>query len=134
MRIQAAEPVSLHLSLASVTGPELLQRTQFYKVGHHGSHNATLRALGLEQMTSEDLIAFVPVFKAQAVKNRWLEMPFEPLVKRLKEKTGGRLVFSDPAQKAPDSASLDTLSAKQRKAFIEGLTEDPLYYEYSIKL
>ena len=29
---------------------ELLKDTIFYKVGHHGSHNATLRALGLEKM------------------------------------------------------------------------------------
>jgi len=33
-----------------VTGPDLLARTVFYKVGHHGSHNATLRQQGLEQM------------------------------------------------------------------------------------
>ena len=27
---------------------DLLHRTIFYKVGHHGSHNATLRERGLE--------------------------------------------------------------------------------------
>src|SRR5262249_57670453 len=37
---------------ATATGPALLARTIFYKVGHHGSHNATLRAQGLEQMTN----------------------------------------------------------------------------------
>jgi hypothetical protein len=114
-----------------VRGPDLLQRTVFYKVGHHGSHNATLRALGLEQMTSEDLVAFVPVFKAQAEKNRWMGMPFKPLVKRLKEKTGGRLVFSDPKMKAPAAADLDNLTAAQKKRFIAGLAAHELYYEYS---
>lgn len=118
----------------TVTGPELLQRTVFYKVGHHGSHNATLRTQGLEQMTSEDLVAFVSVFKEQAVKNRWLEMPFDPLVKRLKEKTGGRLVFSDPKEKAPTKESLSALSSAQKNAFITGLTIEPLFYEYSFAL
>jgi len=118
----------------SVTGPELLQRTVFYKVGHHGSHNATLRSLGLEQMTSDDLVAFVPVFKDQAMKNRWREMPFDPLVKRLQEKTGGRLVFSDPKKSAPTKESLSGLSSGQKNAFITGLTADPLYYEYSFAL
>ena len=118
----------------TVTGPELLQRTVFYKVGHHGSHNATLRALGLEQMTSEDLVAFVPVFKDQAAKNRWLNMPFDPLMKRLEEKTGGRVVFSDPQKQAPTKGSLIGLSDKQKKAFITGLTTNPLYYEYSFAL
>jgi hypothetical protein len=118
----------------SVTGPELLERTVFYKVGHHGSHNATLRDLGLEQMASEDLIAFVPVFKEQAEKNRWHGMPFKPLVKRLKEKTGGRLVFSDPKQKAPTAADLKNLPATQRNAFLKGLVEDDLFYEYTFEL
>lgn len=116
----------------TVKGPDLLERTVFYKVGHHGSHNATLRALGLEQMSSDDLVAFVPVFKEQAEKNRWHEMPFSPLVKRLREKTGGRLVFSDEKLKAPSQADLDGLSAKQKKAFIAALAVDDLFYEYSI--
>lgn len=115
-----------------VTGPELLQRTVFYKVGHHGSHNATLRALGLEQMTSTELMAFVPVFKAHAVKNRWMEMPFEPLVQRLREKTGGRVVFSDDEQDPPAAGDLGKLSAGQRSAFLRGLKVTDLYYEYAI--
>lgn len=118
----------------TVTGPDLLQRTMFYKVGHHGSHNATLKTLGLEQMTSDDLIAFVPVFKAQAMKNRWREMPFEPLVKRLNEKTGGRLVFSDPMKPAPSAISLDSLASVQTNEFLTGLTIETLYYEYSFSL
>jgi len=121
-------------NMRTVTGPELLQNTVFYKVGHHGSHNATLRALGLEQMTNEELIAFVPVYKDQAMKNRWLEMPFDPLVKRLKEKTGGRLVFSDPKEAIPSKASLKDLSSEQKNAFIAGLKACDLYYEYSFSL
>jgi hypothetical protein len=117
-----------------VTGPDLLRRTVFYKVGHHGSHNATLRALGLEQMTSNELVAFVPVFKEQAEANRWNSMPFLPLVGRLKEKTGGRLVVSDPKVAAPAGADLNSLSEKQRGEFIARLKIDPLYYEYSFDL
>ena len=40
---------------------DLLARTVLYKVGHHGSHNATLRAQGLELMTSAELTAMIPV-------------------------------------------------------------------------
>jgi len=117
-----------------VTGPDLLQRTVFYKVGHHGSHNATLRAMGLEQMTSDDLVAFIPVFREHAVKNRWMQMPFNPLVKRLREKTGGRLVMSDPDVEAPAGADMATLSQKDSKAFLEGLVVDDLFYEYSFAI
>jgi len=117
-----------------VTGPDLLRRTVFYKVGHHGSHNATLRGAGLEQMESEDLVAFIPVFEEQALKNRWKAMPFKPLVARLKDKTGGRVVQSDP-QVAPVTArSLGNLAQQQRSAFIADLDTQPLYYEYTVKL
>lgn len=117
-----------------VNGPDLLRRTVFYKVGHHGSHNATLRALGLEQMTSGDLIAFIPVFVAQAQKNRWMGMPFSPLVQRLREKANGRVVVSDRTQSAPTDTDLQSLSQKQRTDFAHRLTADELFYEYAVEI
>src|SRR5215813_14828776 len=69
-----------------VTGPDLLNRTIFYKVGHHGSHNATLREKGLEEMKSLKL-AFVPVDHAMAVKKRWNKMPLRSLMDALNEAT-----------------------------------------------
>ena len=77
-----------------VTGPDLLKRTIFYKVGHHGSHNATLRELGLEQMKSLQL-AFVPVDHEMAVKKRWNQMPLNDLMERLNEITDERVVRID---------------------------------------
>jgi len=77
-----------------VTGPDLLRRTIFYKVGHHGSHNATLRELGLEKMEKLEL-AFVPVDREMAVKKRWNQMPLNDLMKRLNEITDERVVRID---------------------------------------
>jgi hypothetical protein len=77
-----------------VTGPDLLRRTIFYKVGHHGSHNATLRELGLEQMTSLKC-AFVPVDREMAVKKRWNQMPLNELMERLNHITDERVVRID---------------------------------------
>jgi hypothetical protein len=107
-------------------------------VGHHGSHNATLRELGLELMTSENLVAFVPVIKAEAMKNRWKEMPFNPLVKRLQQRTRGRLLRSDDSN-APDPAQLTGLTTSERKRFSNALEVGPksadykngLYYEFT---
>lgn len=116
---------------AVVTGPELLARTVFYKVGHHGSHNATLREKGLEQMTSENLVAFIPVSKAQAIKNRWMGMPFNPLLKRLKEKTFGRVLVAD--EDRPGDASLAELSPAARKQFKSSVKEHELWFEVSLR-
>jgi hypothetical protein len=70
-----------------VTSAELLKRTIFYKVGHHGSHNATLREKGLELMKSDRLAAFIPVDTkvAHDVKG-WEHMPLPAICERLKEK------------------------------------------------
>lgn len=118
--------------LERITANDLLARTVFYKVGHHGSHNATLRDLGLELMKNEDLTAFIPVARAEALKNRWNEMPFDPLVRRLKEKTRGRLLRTDDAA-LPNAVDLKELTAQERERFTGALVEgkDKLYYELS---
>jgi len=107
---------------------DLLAKTVFYKVGHHGSHNATLRELGLEKMTSNELVAFIPVLEADAKKNRWNNMPFQPLLDRLEYKTSGRMLRAD--NPAPTPRDLSELPATSRDAFLRRLSENQLYFEY----
>ncbi|MGI8924435.1 MAG: hypothetical protein ACR2HJ_10425 [Fimbriimonadales bacterium] len=45
---------------------DLLANTVLYKVGHHGSHNATLRSEGLLKMTHPRLAAMIPVDRTMA--------------------------------------------------------------------
>lgn len=78
----------------SVTGQDLLGRTSLYKVGHHGSHNATLRDKGLELMSNLEA-AMLPVNKAMAMKKGWTRMPLPSLVQAIADKTEGRLMQSD---------------------------------------
>ncbi|MFN3371136.1 MAG: MBL fold metallo-hydrolase [Sphingomonadaceae bacterium] len=78
-----------------VTGPELVARTVFYKVGHHGSGNATRRAGGLEAMDARDLVAFNPTNEARARTLGWLNFPAPALTARLGERTAGRYIQSD---------------------------------------
>lgn len=83
-----------------VTAKDLLERTVFYKVGHHGSHNATLKKHGLEMMTSPDLAAMIPVDRERAKNkkpNAW-EMPERNLYDRLLERTRGRIILADEAE------------------------------------
>ena len=78
-----------------ITGPDLLKRTVYYKVGHHGSHNATATKDGLELMTSPDLSAFIPVNEQDAKKVRWGQMPFKGILQRLDGLTQGRTARAD---------------------------------------
>ena len=82
-----------------VTAADLLNRTIFYKVGHHSSHNATAKSKGLELMTREDeLVAFIPVDRAVALgrnpKGSW-RMPARTLYKELLKRCQGRVARSD---------------------------------------
>ncbi len=76
---------------------ELLGRVVFYKVGHHGSHNATLKRQGLERMPGDaSVTAFVPVSipVAHEIKH-WTEMPLESMMDALAQRTGGKVVLPD---------------------------------------
>jgi hypothetical protein len=77
-----------------VTIDDLLARTVLYKVGHHGSHNATLRSRGLEKMNSPDLVALIPVHRETAADQDWA-FPYPPLWQRLKQRARGRVLLSD---------------------------------------
>jgi len=99
-----------------VSGPDLLRRTKCYKVGHHGSHNATLRERGLETMHGL-AAALLPVDCAMAAKKNWNRMPLPSLVERLRSVTGDRLLQSD--RPCPG-------------ALRGQVVETPLYYEYTL--
>jgi predicted metallo-beta-lactamase superfamily hydrolase len=73
---------------------DLFRRTVFYKVGHHGSHNATMKERGLEKMISKELIAMIPVDQTMAKAKNW-KMPFQPLLDALNEKTSERVIIQD---------------------------------------
>ena len=77
-----------------VTGPDLLKRTYFYKTGHHGSHNATLREQGLELMNALE-VAVIPVDHDMAVKKGWGNMPLDELERRLNEITNDGVLRID---------------------------------------
>lgn len=82
---------------SDVKSADLLARTVYLKVAHHGSHNATPSRAGLELMTSPDLAAFVPVNEEDAKKAKWKEMPFGTILRTLADKAAGRVIRADDA-------------------------------------
>ena len=91
----------------TIKAKDLLARTVFYKVGHHGSHNATLKKHGLEMMTSSELMAMIPVNREQAKSKKsktnpkgW-EMPEKNLFERLLDRTRGRVILADESEHTP---------------------------------
>ncbi|HEX3126396.1 MAG TPA: hypothetical protein VH394_03630 [Thermoanaerobaculia bacterium] len=123
-----------------VTAEDLLRRTVLYKVGHHGSHNATLRQQGLELMGRSDgtaeLVAFLPVDEHVARDlAHYGEMPLRSLVKELAIRTGGRIVRNDEGATPKDAEStLAPIEGAPRirssKSFLDASTD--LYFEYTV--
>ena len=117
-----------------VTAADLMSRTVLYKVGHHASHNATLRDKGLELMGDPDLVAMIPVDETMAHKPKggspkgW-DMPFPPLLKRLKEKTNGRVLRVD--QGLPKRPS--KVPAGEWKRFTNCCDENELYIDFTVE-
>ncbi len=109
---------------------DLLARTVLYKVGHHASHNATMRAKGLELMTSPDLVALVPVDEniAHNVKH-WNQMPFKPLLTRLSEKARGRVLRVDTYLPDAPPANAD---AKAWAAFKKTTRAETGFFEHEV--
>ncbi|WP_164633929.1 MBL fold metallo-hydrolase [Rhodopseudomonas sp. BR0G17] len=132
----------------SVDISKLLASTVFYKVGHHASHNATLRAGGLELMTNPDLVAMIPVKEEFARKTKHWNMPFPSLLARLLEKTKGRVLRADKSLadlKADSSKRVGKpgeLSEEDWNDFYSRVTEGPttengevpLFVQYYIPL
>ena len=134
-----------------VEGEDILQKTAFYKVGHHASHNATARKHGLELM-SDDLIAMIPVDEEVASnqgKRGWI-MPAPGLLARLIEKTRGRIIRSDTGVILESGLCKIPVGARPTKAQKEDFlnrvvpssstyidkqgNQRHLYYEYKISI
>ena len=114
----------------TVTAADLLKRTAFYKVGHHGSHNATLQAAGLERMTRDDLIAMIPVDQQMTAKKGW-SMPFPALYQALQQKTHGRILRIDHGLSERQDSSL---TDAEWQAFTSAVSQTDLYIEFSLPL
>ena len=103
----------------------LMRNTVFYKVGHHGSHNATSKK-GLDRMTHKDLVAFIPVNKKDpnlTKKNPW-RMPATNLYKELKKRTKGRIARMDEGKIKYSKNHWKPRSLKVDRLFIEYTIKD----------
>lgn len=121
---------------------EVLRATSLYKVGHHASHNGTLREMGLEKMKGADFAVMISVDGEDAKASGWPSIPEPHLIARLHELAGGRVLTSDRTSTAPDPKSPPAgASAAAWKAFCgrvkpgprEEVLGGPLYYDYTVE-
>ncbi|HEV2292832.1 MAG TPA: hypothetical protein VGR35_03200 [Tepidisphaeraceae bacterium] len=119
-----------------VTAKDLLNRTVFYKVGHHGSHNATLNQGGLSEMAKEEFaqhfVAMIPANEDWAVTMNdppWRH-PLESIYNALLKKARGRVFVLDRDLRKPRAS---VLPAPEWESFKSKCTFDDAFYEYVIE-
>ena len=115
----------------AVTAADLLGRTRFHKVGHHGSHNATLTDSGLELMTHGDLVAAISTDFDLGTKqgSKGWQMPNPRVKAALLTYTKGRLIRGDRERASDD----DVKAFPADPEFVARLDEaNPLYIEYRV--
>jgi hypothetical protein len=119
----------------TVTASELLRRTVFYKVSHHGTNQGTRIEEGLDLMPHDDLMAALSVdARVAAERNPPWNMPAGDLHRRLLERTRGRVLRSDTgwpaASERPPSISAADWTRAQSAGDVE-VTD--LYVEMRIR-
>lgn len=127
---------------SKVTARDLLSRCVFYKVGHHGSHNATLNGTEADDYANlgwlgrgsfaRDFVAMIPANTGWATsKSRpWIH-PLPEIERALKEKARGRVFRSDvDAVPRPDPS---VMSDAEWADFQNRIEEEDLYFDYRIE-
>ena len=112
----------------------ILNRVRFYKVGHHGSHNATLAEKGLALMTRDDLVAAIPTDEqlgSQQGRGGW-QMPNIRVNKALLDRTNKRILRNDRWYKDASRKNKYEELGEVGGSFLDNITESTLYLEYKI--
>jgi beta-lactamase superfamily II metal-dependent hydrolase len=123
-----------------VTARDLLARTVLYKVGHHGSHNATLNGLAsgdapnLAWMAqgeyAREFTAMITAVRDWAETQGW-DHPLKAIKDALLKKAAGRVFQTDTdldkMAMPPGATQADW------KRFLSRATGDRLYFDYTIR-
>jgi hypothetical protein len=126
---------------AQVTTKDLLSRTVLYKVGHHGSHNATLNGLDSDEIANiawmahgeygREFTAMITAVRERAIgKSHPWDHPLPAIKTALLKKSAGRVFQTDTdfeAMSMPAGASPTDWNRFQSSA-----RGDRLYFDYTI--
>lgn len=121
----------------TVDARDLLARTVLYKVGHHGSHNATLAGQpddGYPNLSwmgqgeaAREFAAMIPAVKEWAATKRWTH-PLPSIREALLEKAGGRVFQTDIDRPTRPSGVAEETWA----AFSARTKCNKLYFDYDV--
>jgi hypothetical protein len=116
---------------------DLLNRTIFYKVGHHLSYNGTALEKGVMMMESPQLAAMATLDRNRIARGWKSTMPNALLLRELIRRCQGRLFIMDEFEiKDGPSRTLDPESLGKKVFSRENLpaSDKPVYLQYTVAL
>jgi hypothetical protein len=106
-------PVKINGQIVKKNAEYFLNKTIFYKVGHHLSQNGTAKGKGIDMMTSTD-IAAMATLDFKKINDGWLNtMPNDLLGAELIRKTKGKLFFIGDRKKILPNINTARVSIKK---------------------
>jgi len=124
----------------TITGEDLLRCTVFYKTGHHGSHNATLKTNGLELMDKSSLVSMIPVDEQWANKKaaKGFVFPAPKVLAGIEAQSQNRVLRSDKINTMPDILEKpDALDVSVWQDFLKHVkwdtNPDHLWIQYTVE-
>jgi len=125
---------------ASVTARDLFRRTVVYKVGHHGSHNATLNGRSTDDYPNlswmaegdhaREFVAMITAVRAWAETQKGWDHPLKAIKDALTRKASGRVFQTDtsvPTMSMPTEGSAIDWSSFQKRT-----RDNRLYFDYEV--
>jgi len=116
---------------------DLLNRTRFYKVGHHLSYNGTALEKGVMMMEDPSLAAMATLDRRRIAKGWKSTMPNTPLMRELIRRCQGRLFIMDEFEiKNAPSKTLDPTRLGKKVFDRENFpnSDKPIYLQYTVTL
>jgi exonuclease VII small subunit len=122
---------------------DLLNRTVFYKVAHHLSHNGTPKELGMDLLNNKDLVAMATL-DYNVINSKWKNtMPNRALVRDLVTSTKGRFILLNSTDLYYDKAKtiklqdvlndqLDNLNQEKLIEYSNNLQQEDLFIQYTV--
>lgn len=123
-----------------VTAKDLLARTVLYKVGHHGSHNATLNGIdgddypNLSWMAqssehAREFTAMITAVRPWAETQKGWDHPLKAIKNALLSKCGHRVFQTDT-----NFENMPEGSGKEWQAFKKHCSGNRLYFDYTVEI
>lgn len=124
----------------TLTAQDLLGRTVLYKVGHHGSHNATLKGYASSDYAnlswmargeySDQFVAMIPANSEWANNSAHWRHPLPSIARALNRKARGR-VFQTNIDNVPKPSD-GVMSDSEWDEFQNQITETDMFFDYTI--